>query len=140
MLINILELIAAAVVVELIESAGRTPCKRRYALKSCNDAASGAANFGIAESAAMRTALRIWLEQCAQQEFTVRLVYIDTNRNGIADALSRAEWSKSKREILKSGRDPKKFDIALSWNPGNSACSGRLPVVMCSARPKERRP
>lgn len=70
-----------------------------------------AANYGIASSVAMREALQIWHDTCAEQETNTRLLYIDTGSNRIADARSRGEWRKALAAIKDEGWVKRKFDL-----------------------------
>lgn len=109
--INALELLAAAMAVVLVDKAGMVPRGGRFALKCDNDMACAAANYGVTASAAMREALRMWGAESGGRGLTVRLLYVDTKSNSIADALSRLEVGKALSEIGRRGWERKEFQL-----------------------------
>lgn len=106
-----LELVVAAAAVRFIEVAGVDPHRKAYVLNCDNGAACAAANYSIASSAAMRKALWIWHDTCAEHERSARLLYIETGSNRISDAPSRGEWRKALAGIEEEGWMKRKLDL-----------------------------
>lgn len=110
--INAAELIAAASVVLLIEADGVIPDNRQFIMKCDNNSACAAVNHGVTTSAGMRVALRIWRRLSMRLKIQVRLLYIETGKNKIAEALSRTDWDRALREVGEVGWECRKRDLS----------------------------
>lgn len=109
--ISPLELLTTTAAIELLGKIGRIPDERKVVLRCDNTSACNVANTLAAYSPTMRFALKTLERVCERHSVTVRLIYIASRENIVADSISRNKWAEARSRVAELGWQFEKHDM-----------------------------
>lgn len=110
--INLFKLLTTAVAVVLIGKHGRVPEEHRVILR-CDKTSVSVGNNGAAYKPAIRFTLRVFMSTCNDVNVTIKLDYIASHGNVIADAISRNNWTEEQKRVSMKGWTFQKQDLNM---------------------------